>query len=96
MVCGANIPFTAETEEKLHKKKIVVVPDFVANAGGVISSYVEYKNGKIKDVFPLIKKKVSANTKLVLKTAKTKRISPRKAGTQIAMDRIKKAMKKRK
>jgi glutamate dehydrogenase/leucine dehydrogenase len=96
MVCGANIPFTAETEEQLYKKKIVVVPDFVANAGGVISSYVEYKGGKIKEVFPLIKKKVSANTKLVLKTAKTKRISPRKAGLQIAMERVKKAMKKRK
>ncbi|MBW2987724.1 Glu/Leu/Phe/Val dehydrogenase [Candidatus Woesearchaeota archaeon] len=96
IVCGANIPFTEETEEKLYRKKIMVVPDFVANAGGVISSYVEYMGGKAKDVFPLIKKKISANTRLVLQTAKRKRISPRKAGKQIAMNRVKKAMKKRK
>jgi glutamate dehydrogenase/leucine dehydrogenase len=96
IVCGANIPFTAETEEKLFKKKIVVVPDFVANAGGVISSYVEYIGGKEQDVFPLVQKKVSNNTKQVLKLAASKKISPRKAGMQIALDRIKKAMKKRK
>ncbi|MBD3259362.1 Glu/Leu/Phe/Val dehydrogenase [Candidatus Woesearchaeota archaeon] len=96
IVCGANIPFTADIEKKLFKKKIVVVPDFVANAGGVISSYVEYIGGKEQDVFPLVQKKISKNTKLVLKRSKTKRMSPRKAGLEIATERIKKAMKKRK
>lgn len=95
MVCGANIPFTPEVEDKFHRIKILVVPDFVANAGGVISSYVEYKGGKADDVFPLVKKKIRKNTRLCLKEAKRRRCSPRKAATGIAKDRIRKAMKRR-
>src|SRR3989344_4259306 len=42
---GSNIPMTANVEKMLAKKGIVIVPDFVANAGGVISSYIEYIGG---------------------------------------------------
>ena len=31
---GANIPFTPEAERILHERKILVIPDFIANAGG--------------------------------------------------------------
>ncbi len=96
MVCGANIAFTPEIEEKFWKRKILVVPDFVANAGGVISSYIEYKGGKAKDVFPLVEKKVKKNTKLCLDNAKKQRCSPRKAAMKIALERIRKAMKRKK
>ena len=34
IVEAANIPATHETERKLHERGILVVPDFVANAGG--------------------------------------------------------------
>jgi glutamate dehydrogenase (NAD(P)+) len=33
---GANIPFTPEAEHILHEKGVLVLPDFIANAGGVI------------------------------------------------------------
>jgi glutamate dehydrogenase/leucine dehydrogenase len=39
IVEASNIPAKPEIEEILHKRGILVVPDFVANAGGVISSY---------------------------------------------------------
>jgi len=42
IVEAANIPTTPDIEERLYKKNILVVPDFVANAGGVI------RNGKGK------------------------------------------------
>ena len=42
---GANIPATAEAEKILHEKGIISVPDFVANAGGVICGSVEYRGG---------------------------------------------------
>ncbi|MBW3013706.1 Glu/Leu/Phe/Val dehydrogenase [Candidatus Woesearchaeota archaeon] len=96
MVCGANIAFTPEIEEMFWRRNILVVPDFVANAGGVISSYVEYKGGKAKDVFPLVEKKVTANTKLCLDNAKRDNFSPRKAAMKIAVERIRNAMRKRK
>lgn len=89
IVEGSNIPTTAEVEEKLHKKGTLVVPDFVANAGGVISSYSEYIGSNPKDMFRLVERKIKKNTDLVLKRAKNKNIKPRDAALEIAIKRVK-------
>lgn len=95
VVQGSNIPMSPEVEESLHKKGVLVIPDFVANAGGVISSYVEYKGGDEKEMFKLVEDKIVKNTTEVLERAKKKRIKPRDAALEIALERIKKAMEKR-
>ena len=94
IVEAANIPIPLDVEEKL-SKKILIVPDFVANAGGVISSYAEYLGKGEKYMEDLIREKLCKNTDLVLKRAFKKNISPREAGMELALARIKKAMKKR-
>ncbi|MDP4039512.1 MAG: Glu/Leu/Phe/Val dehydrogenase [Candidatus Pacearchaeota archaeon] len=94
IVEAANIPMPIEIEEEL-SKKILIIPDFVANAGGVISSYVEYIGGTVEDMNKLIEEKLVKNTDHVLQTAFKKKITPREAATQIAMERIKKAMANR-
>ncbi len=45
VVSGANIPITAAAEERLESRGVLLVPDFVANAGGVICAAVEYARG---------------------------------------------------
>ncbi|WP_311199272.1 hypothetical protein [Leisingera aquaemixtae] len=40
---GANIPATEEAEQRLHARGITVVPDFIANAGGVICAAMELR-----------------------------------------------------
>jgi glutamate dehydrogenase/leucine dehydrogenase len=42
VVEGANGPTTPEAELELAKRGVVVVPDFLANAGGVVMSYLEW------------------------------------------------------
>ena len=42
IVEGANGPTTLEADDLLNQKGIVVVPDILANAGGVIVSYFEW------------------------------------------------------
>ncbi len=42
VVEGANGPTTPEAELELAKRGAVVVPDFLANAGGVVMSYLEW------------------------------------------------------
>jgi glutamate dehydrogenase (NAD(P)+) len=39
---GANYPTTPEGDAILDKKRILVIPDFLANSGGVIGSYFEW------------------------------------------------------
>jgi glutamate dehydrogenase (NAD(P)+) len=93
---AANIPMTVQIEEKLYKKGILIVPDFVANAGGVISSYAEYKGQNPTQMLKLVERKIQKNTKLVLDHAKKNKESPRDAGMDIAVKRVKEAMKRRK
>lgn len=95
IVEAANIPATPEIEEMLHRRGILVVPDIVANAGGVISSYAEYRGHHPKKMLEMVEKKIVKNTKMVLENAKRKNISPRAAAMEIAMERVRKAMGKR-
>lgn len=95
IVEGSNIPMSAETEESLHKKGVLVVPDFVANAGGVISSYAEYKGKNPDQMFKLVEKKIRRNTEITLEKSRQKNIKPRDAAMEIAKERVLKAMEKR-
>lgn len=93
IVEAGNIPMTLEIEDRLFKKGIMIVPDFVANAGGVISSYIEYIGGDEKKVFPLIEEKIKNNTQMTLDRAERENASPRAAAEKIAEDRVRKAMR---
>lgn len=92
VVEGSNIPMSPDMEEVLHKKGILVVPDFVANAGGVISSYAEYMGYSSKDMFDMVKRKVKKNTRTVLEYGRDNGMKPRDAAMEIAVERVREAM----
>ncbi|MBN1807496.1 MAG: Glu/Leu/Phe/Val dehydrogenase [Planctomycetes bacterium] len=46
VVEGANHPVVAEADPILRENNILVVPDILTNAGGVVASYVEWHKGK--------------------------------------------------
>lgn len=62
----ANIPIRLKIEEILRKRGVLVVPDFLANAGGVISSYAEYRGYNPKKIIKLVQRKIRKNTRAVL------------------------------
>lgn len=88
IVEGSNIPMKPEHEEVFHKKGVLVVPDFVANAGGVISSWVEYQGGGEEEMWKAVKEKIVKNTGIVLDRSKEKGIMPREAALEIARERV--------
>jgi glutamate dehydrogenase (NAD(P)+) len=59
---GANIPCTPEAEQALHERGVLVVPDFIANAGGVICASIEYRGGTQRAAFDYIDDRIRANT----------------------------------
>ncbi len=95
IVEAANIPTTPEIEEKLHQKGVLIVPDFVANAGGVISSYAEYRGHNPDHMFQLVEKKIKKTVKAVLQASKKSGRKPRDEAMDIAMKRVKEAMEKK-
>ena len=92
IVEGANIPITGEAEEALHGKGILVVPDFIANAGGVICGAVEYRSGSQADAFQTIEEKIRENTSEVLETSASQGCTPRQAAFALAEERVRRAM----
>lgn len=95
VVQGANIPATPGAERVLHERGVVVVPDFIANAGGVMCAAMEYRGSTQAAVFTAIEEKIRANTARVLDFAKAQKIPPREAALRLAQDRVGKAMEYR-
>lgn len=89
---GANIPATVAAEESLHARGVWVVPDFIANAGGVICAAVEYRGGSESDALKVIEELLYRNTAEVMGNAKGQRQSPRAAARALAEERVLKAM----
>ena len=92
VVEGANIPVTHAAKKILHEKGILCVPDFIANAGGVICAAMEYQGSSQSAALATIEEKLRRNTREVLETAKRDQILPREAAIAMARKRIDKAM----
>lgn len=89
---GANIPFTPDAEKILHDRGTLILPDFIANAGGVICASVEYHGGTQAQALDTIEEKIRRNTEEVLASAKKTNSLPRQAAVVLAEARVRKAM----
>jgi glutamate dehydrogenase (NAD(P)+)/glutamate dehydrogenase (NADP+) len=89
---GANIPCTPEAEQILHDRQVVVVPDFIANAGGVICGAVEYHGGTLATAFQMIEENIRTNTIRILTQADKTKTLPRQAAVELAEQRVRTAM----
>ena len=71
---------------------MLLVPDFIANAGGVICASVEHHGGTESQAFEAIESKVRANTAEVLERARADVLLPRDAAIAPARRRVDAAM----
>ncbi len=92
---GANIPTTPDAEAALHARGVLVIPDFIANAGGVICASVEYHEGSEQQAMSVIAEKISRNVTEVLDNAQKSAITPRQAAVAMARSRVEAAMRLR-
>ncbi len=92
IVQGANIPATAKAEQMLHARGVLVIPDFIANAGGVICASVEFRGGTEAQAMTTITEMIRHNTREVLQEAREHRTLPRHAANRLAETRLRGAM----
>ena len=95
IVPGANIGVTEEAEAALAARGVVCIPDFIANAGGVICAAVEYQGATQDQAFQVIDEKIRANTAEALARARRDDALPRHAAIAMALERVRAAMRLR-
>lgn len=93
---AANLPTSSTADEYLNKNGVWLIPDFLANAGGVIGSFVEYQGRTEKEAFELIKYKISKNIKNILTQAIMNEENPRMLALEMSKQRVYRAMLLRK
>ncbi|RLG90275.1 MAG: glutamate dehydrogenase [Thermoprotei archaeon] len=100
---GANGPTTPEAEEILHKKGVIIVPDILANAGGVTMSWIEWCNNRMggwltdEEALERLDRIMTRNFNRVFDEWQKKysEYPMRAAAYAIAVDRVVRAMKLR-
>lgn len=101
VVEAANMPTTLEGMDILTSRGIRVVPDILANAGGVIASMLEYSSSlsAVKpsqhDVLETCKRKIGENFALSVEYAKEYGTSVTEAAVSLATERVYQVMKSR-
>lgn len=99
LVEGANGPCTAEAHQLLQEKGVIVIPDFIANPGGIIAAFVEMtskatpeENAKtrinVTEAKKLTDKKITENVHRLMKLVRDLDVSPVQAGMYLALQSI--------
>ncbi|MEK9629465.1 MAG: Glu/Leu/Phe/Val dehydrogenase [Nitrospinota bacterium] len=92
---GANIPITHAAAKKMCERGVMIIPDVIANAGGVICAATEYQKMTESQAFERVKETIGRNTQEVLELIQEEKLFPHDAALQMAKERLNKAMKLR-
>ena len=99
VVEGANGPTTPEADRALHEKGIVLIPDILANSGGVATSYFEWvqnltrEHWTLEDVNRKLEGKMIKAFNDVHKTAKQEESDMRTGALMLGVGRVAEAIK---
>ncbi len=98
MAEGANGPTTRGASKILHDKGVFIIPDILANAGGVIVSYFEWVQGmqnffwSEKDVNNKLWEIITSAFNRVYELQEARNIGMRRAAFAVSLDHLSKAM----
>lgn len=99
VVEGANGPSSDEAKSKLFRRGITVIPDFIANPGGIIAAYVELTSPvtvsenarsqqKVLEAKQLTTNKISQNVSEILNLASRFKVEPTHVARFFALSNI--------
>jgi glutamate dehydrogenase (NAD(P)+) len=86
IVPAGNAPLTAEADAILYERSVTVVPDFVANAGGVLLAVIGAFGGREREAFDTVGKRIAANTERAFREAQARSVSLQQAAIAVARE----------
>lgn len=101
IVEGANLPTSVEARQQLSQRGVLVVPDFIANAGGIVAAAhsTALRNSPFPvepvDVFTMISEKLRANTVAVIERSQRMGVGTHYAALDLVQCRVSDAMRLR-
>lgn len=101
VVEGANLPTDAAAQQALADRGVTVVPDFIANAGGIIAAAFGMRDRyspfgvDTTQIVPTVTERMRTSTTTVLQAAAESGTIPHAAAGQLARDRVREAMRLR-
>lgn len=94
IVEAANMPVTHEADQQLQQRGVVIVPDLLANAGGVLASYYEWVQNlqqfpwERETVLRRLEERLSLTCDTVQELAREREIDMRTAAYELAISRV--------
>jgi glutamate dehydrogenase (NAD(P)+) len=88
VVSGGNITTTPAAEESMFKRGLLSVPDFVANSGGAIASWVDMLGGDLPQAFRTMDALIGKLTRSIMQESRTRGVSPYVVATTRARERV--------
>lgn len=101
VVEGANLPTNEAAQKVLNNRGITVVPDFVANAGGVVAAAFAMDNrmsafrAETANIFTSVSDKLRSNAETVLNFTSESDLTSHEAARQLSQERVLAAMRAR-
>lgn len=86
VVPGSNVPYAEGTPPILAARKVLAVPDFVANAGGVLATVASIGGLSADDARGLVRSAIDGNVRRVVTRAREVGTTPIDAATQLARE----------
>jgi glutamate dehydrogenase (NAD(P)+) len=99
LVEGANNPCSSEARSLLHNSGTLVIPDFIANPGGIIAAFIEMTSTvtpeenvvtreKVRQAKDLTIRKIDENVSQIVELAREYNVEPVQTGRYLALSRI--------
>ena len=101
IVEGANQPITLEADQELRAQGVVIVPDILANSGGVMGSYFEWTQNIQEFSWPIDKFRRELDTRMerafanTLKVSRKYSVDMRTAAFVVSVERVSRAFELR-
>ncbi len=85
---GANVPLTPEAVERLQARSVLILPDFMTSAGGVLGIFLEIGGFGPEEAASLVSELIGPRVRELIRASDARGMPPRAIAVEAALDRF--------